>query len=217
MISEHDAEPVAGLPATLPRGETCLLQCRPRPWAFAKQTLHIPVVAVYFAVLAAWRASEAFALGGAAAAAAAVVLPLGLGLATVLILAVIGWWMATSTIYTITSRRVVLRIGAALPLMVNIPFKVIESASVKPGRDGSGNVALVTARGARLSWLALWPHVRAWRFAYPQATLRALPDVERVVAVLSRGLDEFQRAGTVEDEQGGFEAEPMPLARVSSA
>ncbi len=50
--------------------------------------------------------------------------------AAILILSLLAYLIARTTIYSITSRRVVMRFGVALPMTVNIPFKAIRSADV---------------------------------------------------------------------------------------
>jgi len=73
-LSEFDFEPVRGLPASLPEGETLLWQGHPEWRSLALRAFHVGHVAVYFAALAAWAVGSAWAAGtgwaGAFAAAA---------------------------------------------------------------------------------------------------------------------------------------------------
>ncbi len=201
MITEHDAEPLPGLPGPLPRNERLLAQCRPLPWRFATGALGVHWVIAWFLVLAGYRTGEAVwsgvGSGGQADAVGAAVIPLALGAVAVALLGGIGGWMARTTIYTVTTRRVVFRIGVALPVTVNVPFRAIESAEFSRGSTGTGNIVLRIVPGQRLSWLVLWPHVRMWRFARPEAVLRAVPEVEAVAVVLGDALRE--REGRRED------------------
>ena len=194
MIAEHDTEPAPGLPGPLPRDERLVVQCRPSPWPFATGALGLHWVVAWFVALAAYRIGDAMlsgnGSGGLLGAAGAGLTPLALGAVAVALLGGIGWWMARATIYTVTTRRVVLRIGVALPVTVNVPFKVIESADYHRRSAGTGDIVLRIVPGQRLSWLVLWPHVRTWRLARPEAMLRAVPGVEAVAAALGEALRE---------------------------
>ena len=54
-----------------------------------------------------------------------------LGAAAVGVLSLLAWALARSTIYTITRPRVVLRFGVALPMSVNLPLRLVESADLR--------------------------------------------------------------------------------------
>lgn len=190
MITEHDIEPIPGLPAELPAGERLLLQCSPKPMTFAMETLRLPLVLLYFVALAAWRMYEVLAGGGAVIEAlAAASAPLSLGVFALLILGGIGWWMASASIYTVTSRRVIMKVGAALSLSANLPLSLVDAVDVKRRPDGSGTVVLTMSRSQRVSWVLLWPHVRPWRYLYPQPAMRAVEDVDRLVNALTEALN----------------------------
>jgi len=186
---EHDVEPIPGLPAPLPQGEAILWQGRPGFSGLARRALHLRWMSVYFMLLALWRGA-ALALDGAdgleVALGAGFILLLGavpMGLLTLY-----GWASARMTLYTITTRRVVIRTGVALPMNVNIPFAVIGSASVAQHDDGTGDIALAVMKPHRVSWMALWPYTRSWHMSHPQPTLRAVAEPEKVAQVLGRAL-----------------------------
>ena len=189
VYAEHDLEPIPGLPATLPAGESVLWQGRPRWTGIARRALFVRWIAAYFALIALWRGAE-LAAGGAGAGEVALgaLLPLGIGLVPIAILLVFAWAAQRSTIYTVTNRRVVMRVGVALPMTVNLPFALIESAGLARHADGTGDIVLNIARPHRASWIALWPHVRTWRVSRPEPMLRALRDAESAAQVLSRAL-----------------------------
>ena len=50
-FSEHDSEPVRGLPEPLPPGETLLWQGSPRWWSLALDAYRVRALAVYFGVI----------------------------------------------------------------------------------------------------------------------------------------------------------------------
>jgi hypothetical protein len=186
---EHDCEPVPGLPAPLPAGEAIVWQGAPRFSGLARRGLHLRWLTVYFVLLALWRGTALSADGGSAAEVVqGAVLVLLIGAVPIALLALYGWASARSTLYTITSRRVVIRTGVALPMTVNIPFSLIGSAGVAPHGDGTGDIALQIMSPHRVSWLALWPHTRSWQVSQPQPALRAVPEAEAVAQVLARAL-----------------------------
>jgi len=188
-MREHDFEPIRGLPGDLPAGETILWQGAPKFWLLAQQAFHIRAVAAYFAALIAWRAASALSGGESLTqvlAAAAFSLPIalaGLGLVTLL-----AWLNTKTTVYTITSKRVVLRFGLAVTKAINIPFTVIESAAVKSLDQGGGDVALALKAPNKIAFLHLWPHARPWRMAQPQPTLRGVADPSAVGAILAAAM-----------------------------
>jgi hypothetical protein len=104
------------------------------------------------------------------------------------LLALYAWASARSTIYSITTRRVVVRTGVALPMTVNIPFAVIGGAALAQAPDGTGDIALEIMPPHRVSWIALWPHTRSWRITRPQPALRGLAEPEAVARLLARAL-----------------------------
>lgn len=188
-MNEHEFEPVRGLPELLPPGEQLLWQGAPRWQSLAIGAFHARKVGLYFAALIAIDAVASLATGrpaGAVAISAAGLVVLAL--AAVGLLALLAWLTARSTVYSITTRRLVMRFGVALPMSINLPFSVIESASMRTRGDGSSDLPLVLMPGSRIGYLITWPHVRPWQFARPQPMLRAIPDGERVAALLATGL-----------------------------
>lgn len=180
---------IAGINEDLPPGEQVLWQGGPDWRLLARRALHVRKVAIYFALLFGWRAASALADGASAAEA---VLGAGALLATaagaLALLAAIAWLSARTTIYAITNRRVAMRIGIALPIYVNLPFRGIETAALGAGGAARGDISLRLAGDVRLAWLHLWPHVRPWHLARPQPTLRALRDAPAVAAILAAAL-----------------------------
>jgi hypothetical protein len=187
---EFDHEPIPGLPAYLPEGENILWQGSPSASATAWRVLHIGWVGAYFAVLLAWRLIAGLSDGHTIAQIAFDSIPLAAAAASaIFILAVLARLIARTTIYTITSQRLVMRIGVALPMSVNVPFKAIRSAGAALRADGTGDVALEVDDLGRLSYFHLWPHTRAWYVRKAQPSLRAIPDAQNVASLLSRALN----------------------------
>jgi len=189
MSDDFDGEPIPGLPQRPPAGERILWQGSPAWRPTALRTFHVGKVAIYFAALLAWGVLDAM-LDGASAVAAMLgmgrLLPIALIALTVL--GVLSWVVARTTIYTITTHRVVMRFGIALPMAVNFPFRLVAGAAVKAWPDGAGNIPLQLREGARVGYFVMWPHVRPWHLASPQPMLRGLNDVQKVAAILAKAL-----------------------------
>lgn len=188
-MNEHEFEPVRGLPEVLPPGEQLLWQGAPRWQSLAIGAFHARKVGLYFAALIVIDAVASLVTGRPATAVAISAAGLVvLALAAVGLLALLAWLTARSTVYSITTRRLVMRFGVALPMSINLPFSVIESASMRTRRDGTSDLPLALMPGSRIGYLITWPHVRPWQFSRPQPMLRAVPDGERVAALLAAGL-----------------------------
>ena len=71
-----------------------------------------------------------------------------------------------------------MRIGIVLSLTFNLPLKKITACDLQLQKNKTGNLALGIASESPIGWLNLWPHVRAWRVASPQPTLRCVPQAE---------------------------------------
>ena len=106
------------------------------------------------------------------------------------LLSVFAMLIARTSVYTVTDRRVVLRIGVALTASLNLPFRQIEQASVRLHADGSGDIPLLMSGETRIGWLMLWPHVRPWRTNRVQPMMRCVPDAAKVAGILSTALQE---------------------------
>lgn len=184
---EHEFEAAPGLPEPLPAGERLLWQGRPDWRRVALRAFHVRKLAIYFGVILALRGANVLADGngiGAALLAMAWLLPLvAFALGTVLMLA---WLTGRTAIYTITSKRVVMRIGIVLTLTFNLPLKRIASAGLRIERDGLGDIPLTLTDGSQIAWVHLWPHCRPWQLRRPQPMLRSVQNAELVAAILAK-------------------------------
>ena len=178
-----------GLPERPPQGELILWQGRPDAWALARDAYKIRWFAAYFAVIVLWRAGSAFAEGGLALALAMGLPYLILGLLGLSIIYGLAWVQARATTYTLTTARVVLRIGAALPVTFNLPFAQVGAASLDLRRDGTGTIALETLGETRISVLVAWPHLRPGHWEKTQPALRSVPDAGRVARMLAEAAE----------------------------
>ena len=182
---DFEIEPIAGLPEAPPEGEQILWQGRPDTWALARESLNVNWIAGYFAILAAWRFVSVVDLMPMGQAIGAMVPFVILGAVVYGLLLAIAYVQARCTMYTITSARVAMRIGAALTLTLNLPYRELGTAALDLRKGGTGTIAFDTMGETRLSYLVIWPHARPWRFGKTQPALRCIPDAERVAAILS--------------------------------
>ncbi|UZK66643.1 photosynthetic complex putative assembly protein PuhB [Sphingomonas sp. M1-B02] len=186
-MTEYENEPIPGLPGIPPAGEQILWQGSPDWRVLARTAFHTRLVAAYFVLLTAWALISALAqgVGGPGdllgAGMTALVGVIGVGL-----LHLLAWGSARTTIYTLTNRRIVLRIGMALPKCINLPLALVGAVDLAARADGSGDMPLTIRGQQKLGYLALWPHARPWKLARPQPMLRAIPKAADVAALIAR-------------------------------
>lgn len=208
---DFDVEPVLGLPEQPPEGERILWQGAPAWRALAWRAFGVRLVLAYFAAIGLWSVGDHLSVGAGAA-------EIGLGLAALLpiaagavaVLALMARVTARTAVYTITSRRIAMRIGVALTVTINLPFRWIGSAGLRLHADGTADIPLALTGPTRLAYLMLWPHVRPWRMRQAEPMLRAVPDGARVARILAEALaaDVARRAGEAasgSDRQGARE------------
>lgn len=187
-MSDHDFdfEPQPGLPAPLPAGEDLLWQGSPDPATLAREAFKANWVLGYLLVIAVWRASAAFPDGGFGRSVAVFLPYLALALAGYGLVRLLARASARAAIYTITSQRVILRIGAALQVTWTVPFTRIAAASLSTRPiTGTGTIALELTEGQQIAYLSLWPHLRPGLVRKVQPAFRCIPDAARVARILS--------------------------------
>jgi cytochrome b561 len=200
-MSEYDSEPVRGLPGLLPEGEHILWQSAPDWKRLALSALHIRLAAGYFAVIVGW-AIISGDIGTAVGVSLLGALMLGMCIA-------FAWAVARTTLYTLTNKRIVLRIGVALNKCVNLPLSEIESADLKMLDEGHGSIALSLKGAPRLGYLMLWPHARSLRFMRPQPMLRAIPDARDVAQLLFEATQKIQAIAPVQAKKERLPDRPL--------
>jgi hypothetical protein len=184
---EHEFEPEYGLPEPLPVGERILWQGSPDWRMLARRAFHVRKLVVYFAVILAIRSATVWSSGGSATDAILAALWLApLAGAAVGMAAFMAWLSARTTVYTITDKRIVMRVGIVLSLTFNLPFSRLANAALRlDAKHGTGDIPLVLAGSDRIAYLHLWPHARPWRVAKPEPMLRSVPDAARVAEILA--------------------------------
>jgi len=163
---QHDDfafEPIPGLPKRLPPEENILWRGAPAWSRLARRAFHIRKIAVYFALLFVWQVGARIFEGAAPAEIfSSATWILSLSAAGLALIALLAWAMARSTIYTLTNKRIIIRTGVALPVTINIPLKLIETARLNRHADGSGDIAMKADPKQRVYYSLLWPNVRPW-------------------------------------------------------
>ncbi len=223
-VNEYDQEPIPGLPEIPPEGERILWQGAPGWLGLARRAFHVRKVAIYFALIFFWFLASKL-LGGESLVQGAVLGSwlLALALVAIGLLLLLAWANSRATLYTLTSRRVVMRFGVAVSMTINIPFSQIGSAGLRRYEDGTGDITLSLVGRPRISYLVLWPHVRPWRFGQVEPMLRVVPDAARVADILSSALQALAAARAEAEpaigtsKGGGTDPSTPDLSAVSSA
>lgn len=182
---EYDSEPVPGLPERLPQGETMIWQGAPQWRAMFFSAWHVRLVLVYFLAMVIIALTNGHYLNALMVAGAGAVL---LGLC-----ALFAWAVARSTLYTLTDKRLVLRIGIALSRCVNLPLASLAKADLADLGEGKGTIVLKLNTRSPLGYLMLWPHARPFRMIRPQPQLRAIADAQNVAKLLLNATAKVQK------------------------
>ncbi|HEY0328192.1 MAG TPA: photosynthetic complex putative assembly protein PuhB [Rhodopseudomonas sp.] len=177
------------LPSSLAEGERVIWQGKPSFKGLAVRSFHIREAGIYVGLFLAWKLWSYWANGMAAsdAVGSAVVLLVPC-LGGIALLALLAWLFRRATTYTITSKRVLVQFGVALPMSMNIPLSKIANVDLKTHRDGTGDIPLQLADTKRVSYLLLWPHIRPWRTRAPEPMLNSVPEAAQVAAKLAEAL-----------------------------
>ena len=192
-MNEYSHEPTPGLPGDLPEGEHVLWQASPSWDAMAKRVFQVYTVLLYFLILIAAHLIYRMMDGAPISMLTGTLAWQGaLALTVVSILAVMAKLYATSTLYTITSRRLIIRSGLALPMIVNLPLTKVQSAGLRRLRDGTGDISFLPVEGTKVFWLMLWPHVRPLIFRRVQPLLRGIEDPDEVARLLVNVIEDIR-------------------------
>ncbi len=192
MTRSHDDfefEPVRGLPKPLPPGEKILWQGAPDWKALARRAMRLRPLAFYAFVIVLWRGVTVVYDGGSVidglVGAGVLVMVFGAALA---MLAGIAYFSARETVYTLTTKRVVMRFGVALTMTVQIPYTKIAAAGLLSHGDGAGDIPVSLVDTERVSYAVMWPHARPWTWRRPEPMLRCVPNAAAVAGVLAAAL-----------------------------
>ena len=184
--AEYEFEAALGLPEPLPQDEMILWQGAPNWISMAKHVFRLQWLSLYFAVIVIWQAiSVSSSEGGLAAGWSSVALAFFLAAIGLVLVGLLAYWSATTTMYTLTNRRIVMRVGIVLTVTFNLPYKTLGSADLKLYKDGTGDIPMQIATEDKIAFFHLWPHVRPWRLATPEPMMRCVPNAKVVAAILT--------------------------------
>ena len=184
--AEYEFEAALGLPEPLPQDEVILWQGAPNWISMAKHVFRLQWLSLYFAVIVIWQAiSVSSSEGGLAAGWSSVALAFFLAVIGLVLVGLLAYWSATTTMYTLTNRRIVMRVGIVLTVTFNLPHKTLGSADLKLYKDGTGDIPMQIATEDKIAFFHLWPHVRPWRLATPEPMMRCVPNAKAVATILT--------------------------------
>lgn len=216
-FAEHEFEAAHGLPEPLPPGERILWQGAPEWRAMAHRCFHVRTFAWYFAAILAVRGVTAASQSGSAVAGVVAALwLLGPAAGAIAMLWVMAWLTSRTTVYTITDRRIVMRIGIVLSITLNLPFARIRSADASLKSGPSGDIALALVGPDQIAYVHLWPHARPWRLARTEPMLRCVEDVAGVASILTNAWRAANGADAGEPVTAA-DAVPASASRASSS
>jgi hypothetical protein len=178
-------EPVRGLPEALPEGEHILWQGSPAPLRLARDALGLTWVAGYFAVLTVWRVGVSSTYVSFGEALAHGIPFIVVGMLSCLLIFGLAYMQARSAVYTLTNKRVAMRIGAALTMTLNLPYTQIGNAGLDVKKSGHGSLAFELIGDTRFSYLMTWPHVKPWQMSKTQPSFLSIADVAKVAEIFS--------------------------------
>ncbi|MEE4204348.1 MAG: photosynthetic complex putative assembly protein PuhB [Halieaceae bacterium] len=219
-MREHEYEPIPGLPEQLPAGEYIVWQGRPDARAVARRVFYTWHLAVYFSLLIALHVVYRL-MDGALLADILLDSAWQAGLAAIAmgVLTGVASLYAKGTIITFTNRRMVMRSGIAVPMIVNIPWCNVAGAGLHVHNDGTGDFLLTPSDDQRLYYFMLWPFVRPLGFRPVQPLLRGIREPEAVAQQLADIIRERHAKGetlrpaavsATEDRGESHEQQPVP-------
>jgi hypothetical protein len=183
---EHEFEAQLGLPEKLPKGESILWQGAPDFKAVTLRVFHMRALLIYFGILLAYRLFSGLYDGDAIASLGMSMLWMTLLSATCLgLVAYFAHLICSTTLYTLTDRRIVMRIGIVLNMTFNLPLSKIQSAGLNVGENGIGDIPLKLDSTSKIALFHLWPHAKPGAWANPEPMLRCIPNSQKVASLLS--------------------------------
>ena len=182
---EHEFEPELGLPEKLPEGERILWQGSPDVKAMLLRVFHLKGLLIYFGLILLYQivtgVTDGESLSAIFFSSLRITIFSAIGLSLVALLA---YLMASTAVYTITNKRVVMRIGIVLNMTFNFPLKMIELADCGLTKKQSGDIYLKLSKETKIAIFHLWPHARPGKWALPQPALRGIKNCPEVAKIL---------------------------------
>jgi hypothetical protein len=173
-----------GISEALPDGERIRWRGKPQAALVARHVLRARAVVLYVAALVVLSVVTAIGELSGADLARVLVFPAIMAAVALGVLWAFAVLQARCSTYVITDRRVVMQVGIAIDMNINIPLRVVASGDVVRYADGTGAIALTILPAYKLAWLALWPHARTLEFKQPIPMLIGLADVDAAATAL---------------------------------
>ncbi len=215
---EHEFEAQLGLPEKLPKGESILWQGAPDFKAVALRVFHMRALVIYFGILLAYRLFSGIYDGDAFASLAMSMVWMSVLSAMCLgLVAYFAYLISSTTLYTLTDRRIVMRIGIVLGMTFNLPLSKIQSAGLNVGKNGIGDIPLKLDVQTKIAVFHLWPHAKPGAWANPEPMLRCIPDSQRVASLLSDAWSEVNQVELAEQTMRSAKSDTLlyPEVQVS--
>ena len=119
--------------------EKILWQGSPNWRTLAVHLCHVRTITIHFALLMLWRIAVAYSDGTSISLALEIAAWLAALCGIVMTIALwFAFLAARTTIYTVTTRRVVLRYGIAFTKAVNVPLRMVKSVGLRMHSNGTG-------------------------------------------------------------------------------
>ena len=131
-----------GIAEPLPPGEFVRWQGSADPRAVARHVFHQRTAALYLGAVVVLVGVRAALALPPADALRVTLFPLIVSLLLLGLVEVMARATARHAHFAITDRRIVLQVGSAFPIAINIPLRTIESAGLRQFGDGSGEIHL---------------------------------------------------------------------------
>ena len=190
----HEFEPTFGFPESLPVSEKVLWQGSPCAWLIARRIFFLPHLFLYFLILSFLTLTVNSDVLTLKDLLVKFLSYMSLGMVAIFLLLAISYLISSTTVYSITDKRVVMRIGIVLNLSLNIPVSKIQTAAFKAYPDKSGDISLNLVPENKIAYLHLWPHCRPWFFSSPRPRLSCLKDVEVAACCLASSWEEQKKS-----------------------
>jgi hypothetical protein len=147
---------------------------------------HIHWFAMYFGVMVLLKGiAVSQSVGGWSQEWPGFIWALGLSIAALVLIGLLAYWSVNTTMYTLTNRRLVMRIGIVLTITFNLPLKRLAQAGVHIYKDGSADIPIRLNPEDKIPYLHLWPHARAWKLAHPEPMIRCVADGKHVASLFA--------------------------------
>jgi hypothetical protein len=178
--AENEFEAQHGLPENLPEDEKILWQGSPNFALLMNKVFLFRLIAIYFFCLLSFVLYWDFQKVGQVDALFNLLTNLLLSGFSLAALALLAYLTCSTAVYTLTNKRVVMRIGIVLTLTFNIPFKQIVAADYKKHSNGSGDISFRIDSSTKIAFIQLWPHCRFKSFAHPEPAMKCIENADDV-------------------------------------